>query len=51
MDWNEWADSNVGMMKKQRCFLEVATLLFSWSFVSVLEALSFGFSLVLGKLH
>ena len=20
MDWDEWVDSNVGMMKKQRCF-------------------------------
>ena len=29
MDWDEWTDSNVGMMKKQRCFLEVATLLSS----------------------
>ena len=27
MDWDEWVNSNVGMMKKQRCFLEVAMLL------------------------
>ncbi len=28
MDWDEWVDSNVGITKKQRCFLGVAALLF-----------------------
>ena len=29
MDWDEWADFNVGITKKQRCFLGVAALLSS----------------------
>lgn len=49
MDWDEWVDSNVEMMKKQRCFLEVAALLSSRCWLSIPRAGSYVFCLGLGE--
>ncbi len=49
MDWDEWVDSKVEMMKKQRCFLEVAALLSSRCWLSIPRAGSYVFCLGLGE--
>ncbi len=49
MDWDEWADSNVGITKKQSCFLGGAALLLSRYRLSIPRAGSYVFCLGLGE--
>ncbi len=49
MDWDEWVDFNVGITKKQRCFLGVAALLLSRCWLSIPRSGSCVFCLGLGE--